>query len=81
MALGRDWYEQVAAHPDTLAEHPAVRTAAAVGDQDVIFDEAFNFVSSTAYQRLTGDTDDFWEAWETYLAARSISDKRGRRRP
>jgi hypothetical protein len=73
VALGRKWYEQVAAHPDTLAEHPAVRTAAAVGDQDVIFDETFNFVSSTAYERLTGDMDDFWEAWETYVAARSTS--------
>jgi hypothetical protein len=50
-----------------------VRTAAAVGDQDVIFDETFNFVSSTAYERLTGDMDDFWEAWETYVAARSTS--------
>ncbi|MFE9125090.1 DUF4240 domain-containing protein [Streptomyces sp. NPDC007148] len=73
VALGHEWYEQVAAHPDTLAEHPAVRTAAAVGDQDVIFDEDFNFVSSTAYERLTGDTDDFWEAWATYIADRPNS--------
>ncbi|MFC9094217.1 DUF4240 domain-containing protein [Streptomyces sp. NPDC057072] len=73
VALGREWYEQVASHPDMLAEHPAVRTAAADDDQDAIFDEAFNFVSSTAYERLTGDRDHFWEAWDTYIADRSSS--------
>ncbi|WP_371549225.1 DUF4240 domain-containing protein [Streptomyces sp. NBC_00554] len=32
VALGREWYERAAACPDSLAEHPAVRTAAAAGD-------------------------------------------------
>ncbi|MEU4039056.1 DUF4240 domain-containing protein [Streptomyces collinus] len=73
VALGREWYERVAAHPDALAGHPAVRAAAAVGDQDVIFDEDFNFVSCRAYERLTGDTDAFWGASETYIAARTTS--------
>ncbi|MEU9475471.1 DUF4240 domain-containing protein [Streptomyces sp. NPDC048191] len=73
VALGREWYEQIAALPDALAGHPAVRAAAAIGDQDVIFDEDFNFVSSKAYERLTGDTDAFWEAWETYTAAHTTS--------
>lgn len=62
VALGREWYERAAACPDALAEHPAVRIAAAAGDQDVIFDENFNFVSFGAYERLTGDSDAFWEA-------------------
>ncbi|MFD9042504.1 DUF4240 domain-containing protein [Streptomyces bottropensis] len=66
VALGRAWYERAAACPDALAEHAAVRSAAAAGDQDVIFDEDFNFVSSTAYERLTGDSDAFWEAWAAY---------------
>ncbi|WP_371100549.1 DUF4240 domain-containing protein [Streptomyces sp. PU_AKi4] len=70
VALGREWYERAAACPDALAEHPAVRTAAATGDQSVIFDEDFNFVSSRAFERLTGDVDDFWEAWEVYTDAR-----------
>jgi hypothetical protein len=73
VALGREWYERAAACPDALAEHPAVRTAAAAGDQAVIFDEDFNFVSSRAYQRLTDDTDAFWEAWEAYTDARSTT--------
>ncbi|MFI9781859.1 DUF4240 domain-containing protein [Streptomyces sp. NPDC051956] len=62
VALGREWYERAAACPDALAEHPAVHAAASAGDQDVIFDEDFNFVSCRAYERLTGDTDAFWKA-------------------
>ncbi|MFF1740133.1 DUF4240 domain-containing protein [Streptomyces mirabilis] len=77
VALGREWYERAVACPDALAEHPAVRTAALAGDQDVIFDEDFNFVSSKAYERMTGDTDNFWEAWETYRAVRATSEDDG----
>lgn len=75
VALGREWYERAAACPDALAEHPAVRTAAAAGDQGVIFDEDFNFVSSTAYRRLTGCTDAFWDAWEAYTDARATTEE------
>ncbi|WP_330342551.1 DUF4240 domain-containing protein [Streptomyces sp. NBC_00557] len=77
MALGREWYERAAACPDALAEHPAVRTAAAAGDQDVIFDEDFNFVASRAYERLTGDSDAFWEAWEVYVGSRASIEEEG----
>jgi hypothetical protein len=77
VALGRDWYERAAACPDALAEHPAVRTAAAVGDQEVIFDEGFNFVASRAYERLTGGSDAFWEAWEAYAEAATEVDDEG----
>ncbi|MFI1568541.1 DUF4240 domain-containing protein [Streptomyces sp. NPDC020490] len=75
VALGREWYERAAACPDALAGHPAVRTAAATGDQDVIFDEDFNFVSSRAYERLTGDSDAFWEAWDAYTDARTMAEE------
>ncbi|MFE0948059.1 DUF4240 domain-containing protein [Streptomyces mutabilis] len=73
VALGREWYELAATCPDSLADHPAVREAAATRDQDVIFDEDFNFVSARAYERLTGDTDAFWEAWEAYANARATT--------
>jgi hypothetical protein len=73
VALGRDWYERAAACPDTLAEHPAVRIAAAAGNQDVIIDEGFNFVSCAAYERLTGDSDAFWEAREAYPRAHTTT--------
>ncbi|MFE0515002.1 DUF4240 domain-containing protein [Streptomyces sp. NPDC058964] len=66
VTLGPHWYERVAASPDVLAEHPAVRAAAAAHDQDVVFTEDFNFVSCHAYAQLTGDEDSFWEAWEAY---------------
>ncbi|MFE4923181.1 DUF4240 domain-containing protein [Streptomyces sp. NPDC056661] len=77
VALGREWYERATVCPDALAEHPVVRAAAAAGDQDVIFDGDFNFVSSRAYERLKGDTDDFWEAWEAYSDARITSEADG----
>ncbi|MFI2411921.1 DUF4240 domain-containing protein [Streptomyces sp. NPDC018947] len=59
VALGREWCQRAAACPDALADHPAVRIAAAAGDQDVIFDENLHFVSSRASERLTGDSDAF----------------------
>ncbi|MEU6603237.1 DUF4240 domain-containing protein [Streptomyces flaveolus] len=77
VTLGRGWYEQAAACPDALAEHPAVRIAAAAGDQEVIFDEDFNFVASRAYERLTGDSDAFWEAWDAYTDAHATTEEDG----
>ncbi|MGW7649543.1 DUF4240 domain-containing protein [Streptomyces bobili] len=74
VALGCEWYERAATCPDSLAQHPAVGKAAATGDQDVIFDEEFNFVSARAYERLSGDTDAFWEAWEAYANARATTE-------
>jgi hypothetical protein len=32
-----------------------------------------NFVSSRAYERQTGDTAAFWEAWETCIEGRDTS--------
>lgn len=75
MVLGREWYERAAACPDALAEHPTVRAAAAAGDQEAVFAEEFSFVSSRAYERLTDDEDDFWEAWEAYSDARATTDE------
>ncbi|MFF8407592.1 DUF4240 domain-containing protein [Streptomyces sp. NPDC015684] len=72
VALGSHWYERVAASPDVLAEHPAVRAAAASCDQDVVFAEEFNFVSCHAYAQLTGDEDSFWQAWEAYSKKRAM---------
>ncbi|MFJ9005859.1 DUF4240 domain-containing protein [Streptomyces canus] len=77
VALGREWYERAALCPDALAEHPAVRTAAASADQDVIFNEDFNFVSSRAYERLTDDTDAFWEAYTEAPATTEEEDGEG----
>ncbi|MFE7385539.1 DUF4240 domain-containing protein [Streptomyces zhihengii] len=74
VALGRDWYERVAACPDALAEHPAVRRAAADGDESVVFDEDFHFVAPTAYERLTGDASVFWEDWAAFACARAATE-------
>lgn len=78
VALGREWYERAAACPDALAEHPAVRAAAGSGDLDVIFDENLNFAACSAYERLAGDTDAYWEHWAAYADARVTTAVEGR---
>ncbi|MFC5900730.1 DUF4240 domain-containing protein [Streptomyces zhihengii] len=74
MALGRDWYERAVVCPDALAEHSAVRRAAADGDESVVFDEDFHFVAPTAYERLTGDASAFWADWAAFVCARAAVD-------
>jgi hypothetical protein len=48
---------------------------AAAGDQGVIFDEDFTFVSATAYERLTGDSDAFWKAWAAHTDTRATTEE------
>ncbi|MBM9624844.1 DUF4240 domain-containing protein (plasmid) [Streptomyces zhihengii] len=74
VALGRDWYERAVVCPDALAEHSAVRRAAADGDESVVFDEDFHFVAPTAYERLTGDASAFWADWAAFVCARAAVD-------
>jgi hypothetical protein len=61
IALGRDWYERVLAAPDVLADHPAVRQAAADGDDDAVFAESVNYAAGDAYEQGTGDDEAFDE--------------------
>ncbi|MFD8750199.1 DUF4240 domain-containing protein [Kitasatospora sp. NPDC059577] len=72
IALGRDWYELVAARPDDLADHPAVIEAAARGFDYVIFDEDVNYAAGQAFERLTGDADAFHEAWKRHRAGHDL---------
>jgi hypothetical protein len=60
-----------------LAGHPAVRIAAVGGDQDIVFDEDFNFVASGAYERLTGDSDAFGEGWAACTDAHATAEAEG----
>ncbi|WP_329177437.1 DUF4240 domain-containing protein [Streptomyces sp. NBC_01477] len=66
IAEGRTWYERVAAAPDSLAGHPLVAAAARAGEDYVLFYELVNYAAAEAYERLTGDEDDFHEAWDQY---------------
>ncbi|MYS23642.1 Protein of unknown function [Streptomyces sp. DvalAA-14] len=66
IAQGRTWYERVAADPDSLAGHPLVAAAAGAGDRHVLFYEAVNYVAPAAFERLTGDEEDFYAAWERW---------------
>lgn len=62
IAQGRDWYERVAADPDSLADHPGVLAAAADSADDALFDEDTTYAPGDAYERLTGDSDGFYDA-------------------
>jgi hypothetical protein len=66
IAEGRTWYERVAAHPDSLSGHPLVVAAASAGEDYVLFYEVVNYVAARAFERLTVDEDDFYEAWDQY---------------
>ncbi|GEC07545.1 hypothetical protein SSP24_52000 [Streptomyces spinoverrucosus] len=69
IALGREWYERTTAEPDSLAEHPAVVVATSAHHDEALFYEAMNYTASSAFERLTGDPDAFYEAWAGYLPA------------
>ncbi|MFI0965967.1 DUF4240 domain-containing protein [Streptomyces sp. NPDC021080] len=73
IALGRDWYEKVAADPDGLAEHPAVIAAAGADRDEALFDEEANYAAGCAFGRITGDEEDFYEAWTEYEASHGHS--------
>ncbi|SDO34627.1 DUF4240 domain-containing protein [Actinacidiphila guanduensis] len=64
IALGRDWYERVAACPDELAEHPLVRAAAATGDDYAVFSAEAGYCAAAAYLLSHGDTAAFHAAWD-----------------
>lgn len=69
IAQGRVWYERIAANPDSLAEHPLVIAAAAEHYDDVMFYEVVNYTAAYAFKQLTGDEEDFYEAWDEYWNA------------
>ncbi|MGW2860265.1 DUF4240 domain-containing protein [Streptomyces sp. NPDC001205] len=75
IALGRDWYEKAAADPDSLAGHPAVIAAAEVHCDEALFYEEVNYAASEAFKRVTGDEEDFYEAWDEYRASQDSSEE------
>ena len=71
IAQGRDWYQQAAASPDSLAGHPAVAGTAGRPWDNPLFYEAINYAASHAFERVSGDEHAFWDA----LEARGQSDR------
>ncbi|WP_431951232.1 DUF4240 domain-containing protein [Actinacidiphila sp. bgisy167] len=69
IALGREWYERVAAEPDSIAEHPAVVEAIQDHRDETLFYEEMNYVGGGAFELLTGDSDAFYKAWAEYKPA------------
>ncbi|MFE5219338.1 MULTISPECIES: DUF4240 domain-containing protein [unclassified Streptomyces] len=75
IALGCQWYQRVAADPDSLAAHPAVVQAANVPDRsELLFYEDVNYAASGAFERITGNADAFHEAWRSFRGADPGSD-------
>ncbi|MEU0395788.1 DUF4240 domain-containing protein [Streptomyces sp. NPDC006208] len=70
ISLGRDWYERAAACPDRLADHPAVVEAASSHRDEALFYEEVNYAASEAFERITADGEDFYEAWAGYRATK-----------
>ncbi|MEV8314931.1 DUF4240 domain-containing protein [Streptomyces sp. NPDC059900] len=68
IASGRQWYERVAADPDSLAGHPEVADAEESRDE-VLFCEAVNYAAGAAFERITGDADAFDEARDGFCGA------------
>lgn len=71
IAQGRDWYQQAADSPDSLAGHPAMTAATLRQWENPLFYEEVNYAASYAFKRVSGGDHAFWDA----LAARG---KRGR---
>lgn len=66
VGLGRGSFDEVVADPDALADHPMVQAIAAGRlDRFALGGEAIKAAASTAYERVTGDADGFWEALES----------------
>ena len=54
--------------PPVRALNPKAVAEATRGHEYVIFDEPVDYAASYAFERLTGDADVFYEAWERYGA-------------
>jgi hypothetical protein len=74
IAQGRDWYQRVAASPDSLAEHPAVADAPDHPHGGPLFYELVNYAAPDAFKRVTGGKDSFYDAWNRYRGSRGHSD-------
>ncbi|WP_239096327.1 DUF4240 domain-containing protein [Streptomyces sp. SID11385] len=70
IALRCDRYEKAAACPDSLADHPAVIAAAEVHRDEAFFCGEVDYAASAAFERITGDSEDFHEAWDKHRASR-----------
>ncbi|WP_308307263.1 DUF4240 domain-containing protein [Streptomyces sp. ISL-10] len=64
IAQGREWYERIAAGPDSLAALPLVIRGAEEQDRpELLFYEDVNYAADDAFERITGDADAFEAAW------------------
>lgn len=78
--MGRSTFEAAIADPDSLAGHPAVQEISTSPDHSLwIGDEELLYAANRAYERLTGDSEAFWEATEAL--ERSVAPATGSAEP
>lgn len=63
IAQCRDWYDQAAVCPDSLAGHPAVTATTGPAWDRPLFDEQVNYAASYVFELVTGDEGAFYDAW------------------
>ncbi|MFJ4597924.1 MULTISPECIES: DUF4240 domain-containing protein [unclassified Kitasatospora] len=70
ISLGREWFERVAAAPDSLADH-LVDSSGSVDDlEEALLQEDANYAALGAYDRVTGVKDSYYDAQEARAASR-----------
>lgn len=71
VSLGREWFERVAAAPDSLADHPLVVASGSVEDlEEALLQESAGYAAKEAYDRVTGVDESYYEAEEVRAASR-----------
>jgi hypothetical protein len=63
LGLGREWFERVAAAPDSLAGHPLVLESGSAAElAELVFSEELSYAAMRAYERLSGVDGSFYDA-------------------
>jgi hypothetical protein len=71
VSLGREWFERVAAAPDSLADHPLLGGSGSVEElAEALLQEDANYAAKEAYDRVTGMDESYYDAQETRAASR-----------
>jgi Protein of unknown function (DUF4240) len=62
IGLGRDWYQKVAASPDSLAGHPAIAGHPGSSCGEPFFFEGLAYAAAEAFEQISGGEQDFYDA-------------------
>ncbi|MFB7667625.1 DUF4240 domain-containing protein [Kitasatospora sp. NPDC056138] len=70
ISLGQEWFERVAAAPDSLADHPLADSSDTLDDlEEALLQEDANYAAPRAYDRVTGIKDSYHDAQDARAAS------------